>query len=176
MGDRGVGKTALVYRFCTDRFLESYDTIEDSSMKDIVVYGSICSLDITDATGFNEDFPDLRDLSIRDASAFVVVYSVTSRSSFEKVRENVSLIHHLKESTAVPLVIVGNKCDMCDKREVSCEEGKQAADMYHGVYRESSAKTRENVESVFVDAVHAYRVAYLSRPRLKGKNNKCVLS
>lgn len=68
-------------------------------------------------------FPAMRALSISSADAFILVYDVTDASTFEEVRAIRDQIHETKATTAVPIVVVGNKVDLLaedgELREVS---------------------------------------------------------
>lgn len=64
---------------------------------------------------FRIQFPAMRALSISSADAFILVFDVTSSSSFEEVRLLRDLIHETKGTTAVPIVVVGNKTDLVDE-------------------------------------------------------------
>lgn len=77
-------------------------------------------LDILDTSGAYE-FPAMRALSMQSADAFILVYDITDADSFAEVRALRDQIHETKESTAVPIVVVGNKVDLAEtgERQVS---------------------------------------------------------
>ena len=89
----------------------------------------------------------------------MVVYSITSRSSFENVGDFVDLIKRVKDVDFVPMVLMGNKCDLEDAREVSTDEGKELAKSLGIPFLESSAKTRINIDEAFHAVVNEVREA-----------------
>src|SRR3989338_4670372 len=102
LGDGGVGKTALSIQFVSHHFVEFYDpTIEDSYRKQTVVDEESCLVEVLDTAG-QEEFSALRDQWIRDSDAFVLVYSITSRSTFEMIPMIKNQILRVKDSDSVP--------------------------------------------------------------------------
>lgn len=88
----------------------------------------------------------LRDQWIRDGEGFLLVYSTTARSTFERIDKFKYQITRVKDTERVPLMLVGNKCDKVLEREVSREEGYQMAKRIMADFVETSAKTCLNVE------------------------------
>ncbi|CAO3674619.1 unnamed protein product [Umbelopsis ramanniana] len=161
LGDGGVGKT--------------YDpTIEDSYRKQVVIDDQACVLEVLDTAG-QEEYTALRDQWIRDGEGFLVVYSITSRATFDRVQGFRDQIIRVKDADdeEVPLMLVGNKCDKVTEREVSRDEGAAMARKMRCDFIETSAKTCVNVERSF------YSVVKLIRSQRDGqkkqKKNKCTL-
>jgi GTPase KRas protein len=85
VGGGGVGKSALTIQLIQNHFLDEYDpTIEDSYRKQVVVDAETCLLDILDTAG-QEEYSAMRDQYMRTGQGFLLVYSITSRSSFDEV-------------------------------------------------------------------------------------------
>ncbi|XP_014209465.1 GTP-binding protein Di-Ras2 [Copidosoma floridanum] len=153
-GAGGVGKSSLVLRFVKGTFRESYvPTIEDTYRQVISCNKNICTLQITDTTGSHQ-FPAMQRLSISKGHAFILVYSVSSRQSFEELRPIWEVIRELKgqDITQIPVMLVGNKCDESQsRREVAMSEGQAEADRWGCGFLETSAKTNHNVNTLFRD-------------------------
>ncbi|KAI9683631.1 MAG: Ras GTPase ras2 [Trizodia sp. TS-e1964] len=183
LGDGGVGKTALTIQLCLNHFVETYDpTIEDSYRKQVQIDGMPCMLEVLDTAG-QEEYTALRDQWIRDGEGFVLVYSISSRSSFSRIQKFHQQIQRVKESSSassptslgysasphspismtpnttgpVPVMLVGNKSDRVTEREVSSQEGQSLARDLGCEFVEASAKNCINVERAFYDVVRILR-------------------
>ncbi|WWC86764.1 uncharacterized protein L201_001643 [Kwoniella dendrophila CBS 6074] len=99
LGDGGVGKTALTVQFTMSSFVETYDpTIEDCYRKQWVVDDQPCLLEVLDTAG-QEEYTALRDQWIRDGEGFLIVYSITSRPTFERVERIVERVMRVKDES-----------------------------------------------------------------------------
>jgi len=154
LGSGGVGKSALTIQFIQGNFVEKYDpTIEDSYRKHVQVDGKACMLDILDTAG-QEEYSAMRDQYMRSGQGFVLVYSITDPSSFEDCMTIHEQLLRSKDSEEVPLVLVGNKCDLEEERSVSKEEGNNMAEKFGDCkFLEASAKECINVEEIFLSLV-----------------------
>ena len=86
-------------------------------------------------------------------------------------------ILRVKDKDTIPMMLVGNKCDLEQKREVSTQEGKQLASSYRLSFKEASAKSRVNVEESFYDlvrSIQSYRKADNSKTK-KQRTSSCVM-
>jgi len=170
LGDGGVGKTALTIRLCLNYFVEAYDpTIEDSYRKQMTVDNEPVVIEVLDTAG-QEEYTALRDQWIREGDGFLLIYSIASRPSFERIQvfhEEIQLVknepgHSTQAVRPLPIVVVGNKCDVLDQdRQVTSEEGSRlAASLGAYPFYETSAKLGLNVEAAFVNAVQLVRGLY----------------
>lgn len=115
----------------------------------------MCLVETLDTAG-QEEYTALRDQWIRDGEGFLLVYSITSRHAFEKIKAFHDQILNIKKDSPTTVVLVGNKCDLGDTpdREVSTEEGAALAkELDTRTFFETSAKTRINVDSAFEEVV-----------------------
>ena len=134
----------------TDNFLDEYDpTIEDSYRKSVDMYGTKVLLDILDTAGPDEfNFGGDRYAWLRDL--VVLVYSITSRDSFDSAKiEREKMVRFKDDYAGFFIILVGNKIDLKDQRQVSYDEGYEYAKECGIPFIESSAKTRENIDQIF---------------------------
>lgn len=157
LGGGGVGKSALTIRLVTDNFLDEYDpTIEDSYRKQVVIDDETAILDILDTAG-QEEFSSMQDQWMRDGQGFLLVYSITSRPTFDEVSILFDKIHRTKDADKVPIVLVGNKCDLKEDRQVEYTEGAELAKSFQCAFFETSAKIKLNNEACFFELVREIR-------------------
>ena len=143
-------------------------------------------LEVLDTAG-QEEYTALRDQWIRDGEGFVLVYSITSRASFTRIRKFYSQIQRVKESSSAssptgsylsspisqsppgqaPVMLVGNKSDRVTDREVSTQEGSALAKDMGCDFVEASAKSCINVEKAFYEVVRALRRQRQDTPILR---------
>ncbi|XP_032594877.1 ras-related protein Ral-a isoform X1 [Drosophila grimshawi] len=153
VGSGGVGKSALTLQFMYDEFVEDYEpTKADSYRKKVVLDGEEVQIDILDTAG-QEDYAAIRDNYFRSGEGFLCVFSITDDESFQATQEFREQILRVKNDESIPFLLVGNKCDLNDKRKVPLNECQQRAQLWSVPYVETSAKTRENVDKVFFDLI-----------------------
>jgi len=156
LGDGGVGKTALAVQFTLNCFVETYDpTIEDAYRKQLVVDNKMCFVEVIDTAG-QEEYATLRDQWVREGQGFILVYSIASRQTFDRLEVFRQSMLKVKRQKPI-LMLVGNKCDKTYEREVSKEEGVQMARNFGCDFMETSARTAYNVELLFTNLVRALR-------------------
>mmetsp|Transcript_20550 Transcript_20550/g.28945 ORF Transcript_20550/g.28945 Transcript_20550/m.28945 type:complete len:186 (-) Transcript_20550:228-785(-) len=154
LGSGGVGKSALTVQFVQGIFVEKYDpTIEDSYRKPVEVDNNQYMLEILDTAG-TEQFTAMRDLYMKNGQGFVLVYSIIAQSTFNDLPDLREQILRVKDCDSVPMVLVGNKCDLQDQRVITHEQGESLAKKFGGcTFLEASAKTKQNVDQIFHDLI-----------------------
>lgn len=115
------------------------------------------------------------DKYLRKGDGFLVIFSITSKESFKEVDQFRERISRAKESDKVPMIIVGNKCDLEHMREVKQEEAKAYVDSIGGIYIETSAKNRLNIDEVFQAVVGEIRKGRKSMANVDVKKSKCCI-
>ncbi|OWF39820.1 ras-related protein Rab-13-like [Mizuhopecten yessoensis] len=171
IGDASVGKTALLRTLISEPFQEkTRPTVAlDFVRKSFEVDGAFVQLHLWDTAG-QERFHSITKWHYRGTKGIMVVYDITDRETFhhlsywiDSVNKDVAHINNRYE--AVPLVIVGNKVDLCRDRRVKTREGQKLADKHMAFgFFETSAKTGENVIDAFQKL--AYHVTDICDPRL----------
>jgi len=184
MGTGAVGKSALVVQFTTNTFVSEYDpTVEDSFRKDVVVDGTSSVLDILDTAG-QEEFESLYDRWVRPAHGFLLMYDITLKATFEEVQILKDKIVRIKDTLAesngqteveIPMVLVGNKCDLAEEREVSLQEGQSVADKWSCPFFETSAKTKKNINECIHELIRKIRQTIPETQEKKKKKSFCNL-
>ncbi|OWF50175.1 ras-related protein RHN1-like [Mizuhopecten yessoensis] len=149
VGDMSVGKTSLAVRYAKHEFIESYNETIGASfyVRSIEVSGKTFLFQIWDTAG-QERFRSLVPMYLRDAKIAILVYDVTSMDSFDAAA---SWLKDLLASSpsSVKIALVGNKMDLSDQRAVSVEVAKSFASQKNLAFIETSAKTGENVDTLF---------------------------
>ena len=135
------------------KFVENYEpTKADNYRKKTVVNGQECQIDILDTAG-QEDYAVIHDSYFRSGEGFLFVFSITDRESFVAMGNLREQILRVKVDEQIPIILVGNKCDLSDQQEVRKDEGETLARSWGVPYEETSAKTKQNVDKVFYDLV-----------------------
>jgi Ras-related protein Rab-6A len=149
LGDQSVGKTSIITRFMYDKFEGSYQaTIGiDFLSKTMYLEDRTVRLQLWDTAG-QERFRSLIPSYIRDSSVAVVVYDVINRTSFLSTSKWIDDVRNERGNDVI-LVLVGNKTDQSEKRQVSIEEGEAKAKEHGIMFIETSAKAGFNVKALF---------------------------
>ena len=131
-----MGKSCLTIQLIQSHFVDEYDpTIEgtltglslhitvlthtiDSYRKQCVIDDEVALLDVLDTAG-QEEYSAMREQYMRTGEGFLLVYSITSRQSFEEILTFQQQILRVKDRDYFPIIIVGNKCDLDMERQVS---------------------------------------------------------
>ncbi|NP_001279499.1 GTPase HRas-like [Callorhinchus milii] len=179
VGAGGVGKSALTIQLIQNHFVDEYDpTIEDSYRKQVVIDGETCLLDILDTAG-QEEYSAMRDQYMRTGEGFLCVFAINNTKSFEDVHLYREQINRVKDSDDVPMVLVGNKCDL-PSRTVDTKQAQELAKSYGIPFIETSAKTRQGVEDAFYTLVREIRkykekISKNGKKKKKPSKKKCII-
>ncbi|MFX1343948.1 MAG: Rab family GTPase [Promethearchaeota archaeon] len=152
-GDGGVGKTTLIRRFSTGVFEKDIKmTIgADFSVKNIEIDGSLVTLRIWDFAG-EDRFRVLLPAFAKGADGGIFMYDTTRYSSLGQIKDWLSIFEYFvsDENTKIPVIMVGGKNDLVEKRSITSEEASKLSDTYNlRGYFECSSKTGDNVEQIF---------------------------
>ena len=140
LGTGAVGKSAITIQYVSHFFSYFYNpTIEDSFRSTIEIDNEVYPISILDTAG-QEEYSSLRDSYIRSGNGFVLVYSIIAQSTYNDLDPIHDQIVRVRDTDDVPIVVVGNKCDLESQRIVSPADGKALADRYCADFLEVSAK------------------------------------
>ena len=174
LGKGTVGKTSLIFRYINNRCPKEHDpTVEDSYVVQITTSeGKNKEFKILDTAG-EEDYQNMLDKWINDAKGFILVFAINDSESFEDIKLKFKRIEK-NDMNNLPIILVGNKCDLSDKRTISEQQGKDLAKTIGGKYYETSALNdiNGNVKVVFTQC--AKMISECSHLNEGGKP-KCVM-
>jgi Ras-related protein Rab-1A len=151
IGDSSVGKSSILLRFADDRFTESFlSTIGvDFKIRTLTIDNKTIKLQIWDTAG-QERFKTITNAYYRGSHGIIIVYDITNLESFNNVARWLEDIHRYTSNTAYK-ILIGNKSDLLEKREVDYNTAKQFADQKGITFLETSAKNSNNVQELFLD-------------------------
>jgi Ras family protein len=153
MGFRSVGKSSLAIQFVQGQFVDSYDpTIENTFNKTVKFRGQEFEVLVVDTAGQDEYSIFPTQYSV-DIDGYVLVYSIDSEKSFEVVHDIYEKLVDMIGNPSVPIVLVGNKCDLHMERKVTEEQGKKSATDMKAVFLETSAKDNQNANDIFMKSI-----------------------
>ena len=149
LGFRGVGKSSLTIQFVENHFQEDYyPTIENTFTKLLKFKGQDFAAEIVDTAG-QDEYSILNSKHAIGIHGYVLVYSITNRQSFEMCSVIRDKILNFTGTDWVPIVLVGNKCDLTGLRQISVAEAQSTVASWNAACIEASAKQNLNVAQVF---------------------------
>ena len=153
LGDSSVGKSNIISKYKLNEFnrnskstvgVEFYSKIITQNNKNI-------KIQIWDTAG-QERFKSITKSyykGAKGAKGAIIVYDITRRATFENVQEWFKDTKTMGDNTHLVLMLVGNKCDLVNERQVSTEEGKKEAEMNGMAFMETSALDGTNITEAF---------------------------
>ena len=153
LGDTACGKSSIVERLISGSFTQTYTPTAAENYMITLHDGNrrIACLQIFDTAGRFE-FPVMLRLTITKCQAFMIVYSVDSVESLEVAKQKIEEIKNIK-GRSVPCVLVGNKKDLENQRQITFEAGLQTAVQYGCAFIETSASEDRDVDDAFLSLV-----------------------
>jgi small GTP-binding protein len=177
-GSGSVGKSALSIQFVQNIFIDKYDpTVEDNYQIYPHIDGEQCCLEILDTAG-TESFSTSSRLHTKNGDGFLLVYSITSPNTLQDLIEIKDQIDQIKESSDFSIVLVGNKSDLANQREVTHKQGVKMSQKFDCPFFECSAKMGSNVEKAFHKLVREIKQKRIhTKPNVEKKRikSKCTL-
>ena len=171
IGKGVVGKSSLTYRFLNYNIPEGHEaTLEDRYKIDTKIDDKLYRIEILDTAG-EDDYQQMMDTWISFGEGFLLVFAINDKTSFELIPPKRDRIIKGKHGEKCPMILVGNKQDLADNREVSYDDAKKLAESWGIDYIETSAKTDFNCKEVFE------RLAIkINESRVKTKKSSCPCS
>uniref|UniRef100_A0A6B2LKW3 Uncharacterized protein n=1 Tax=Arcella intermedia TaxID=1963864 RepID=A0A6B2LKW3_9EUKA len=150
LGSGGVGKSSITIQYIQGIFVERYDpTLEDSYIKETHLDNTQYFLEILDTAG-TEQFTAMRsNYFSNNSDGFILIYAINALSTFRDIKTFKEQIERRKDCDVIPVVLVGNKCDLVEERVVSTAQGEALAGEIKAEFVEASAKFNVNVERIF---------------------------
>jgi len=155
LGESGVGKTCLVFRYIQDTFSNQESSIGASFYAKMhqISDSQYIKVNVWDTAG-QERFHSLSPIYIRGSAIVFVVYDITNIVSFKGAKDWFTRSRELFDSDAV-LVLLGAKSDMAEQRAVTKQDGESYAHQNGLIFMECSSKTGDNVQMAFDTAIRA---------------------
>ena len=150
IGDSAVGKSNILLRYIHDNFNEEFQSTigVEFGAKNIKLEDKVYRIQIWDTAG-QETFRSITRAYYKNSVCAFVVYDITNRNSFQNVKSWIEDCRKQSPKT-VFMVLIGNKIDLEDNRQVSYEEGSVFAEKNGMLFFETSAKTGKNIEEIFL--------------------------
>ncbi|KFV67831.1 GTP-binding protein RAD, partial [Dryobates pubescens] len=165
LGEHGVGKTSLARIFGGVEDCADAEEAGNTYDRSIVVDGEEASLVVFDI--WEQVLADLfffmvcqwlQNHCMKMGDAYIIVYSVTDKVSFEKASELRIQLRRARQTEDIPIILVGNKSDLVRSREVSVDEGRACAVVFDCKFIETSAALHHNVKDLFEGIVRQIRL------------------
>lgn len=170
VGNSAVGKTCMLLRYSDNQFNPDFlSTIGlDFKVKHMTIDEKPIKLQVWDTAG-QEQFRTITQSFLRGADGILLCYDLTNKTSFEQISDWMESIHNCA-ATTVDIFIVGNKCDLVDKREITEEmiEGMKAK--YNCECFETSACTGQGINETFEKMANVIKKRKDAEPQ-KQQNN-----
>ncbi|KAL4640276.1 ras-related protein Rab-33B [Arapaima gigas] len=159
IGDSGVGKTCLTYRFCAGKFPDKTEATigVDFREKVIEIDGEKIKVQLWDTAGQERFRKSMVQHYYRNVHAIVFVYDITNATSFQSLPSWIEECRQHSLGQDVPRILVGNKCDLRSAARVSTDLAQKFADSHSMPLFETSAKSpgdNDHVEAIFMTVVH----------------------
>jgi small GTP-binding protein len=156
LGAGSVGKSAISIQHINNHFVDSYEpTIEDDFSKDVTLNNQNYHITIHDTAG-NDSFTQIVQQHIQNSQAFILVYALNDRLSFEQIDEFYKLIKRNKENQKYSILLLGNKCDLESQIKIPIQTGEDKANQMGAKFFQCSALSNKNIREAFEIVLQDY--------------------
>ena len=172
LGDSGVGKSSLLLRYTKNEFISDLrSTIGvEFALKYLTIDNFQLKVQIWDTAGM-ERYRSITNAYYKGAKGVIVVYDICRKKSFENVDKWIDDFKSKADDDAV-IILIGNKSDLDEKREVSKEEAESKAQKNKFGFMETSAKDNNNVQKAFETLFHEIVKIYKNKNNIEFNDNK----
>ena len=172
VGESGVGKTNLIRRFANDEFNQDTKATVGVEFlcKTYKINQDIIKMDIWDTAG-QERYRSITSAYYKGSKGVLIVYDITSKNSFDKIEKWLSEVKE-KAGNDIKFIIIGNKVDLSEKREVTLKEATEKAMTLNCPLMETSALNSTNVQKAFRDLLIQIYVDFKQKADRDSKEKK----
>jgi Ras-related protein Rab-2A len=151
VGDSSVGKSNLLLRYLNDKFEDEYQATigVEFGAKNISIDNIVYRIQLWDTAG-QEQFRSITRAYYQNSVCAIVVYDITNELSFKNIQVWIDDVK-AQSPKSIFIMLVGNKTDLENKREISYEKGLKFAESNNISFIETSAKNGSNVENLFIN-------------------------
>ena len=166
LGKGIVGKSSLTYRFMnSDIPIEHDPTIEDRYKTTIQINNEEVTIELLDTAG-EDGYQNMVDMWINNGDAFFLVFAINDEESFKILEKKREKIIKMKGKN-IPVVLIGNKNDLNNEREIQFKDAKNLAKKWGIDYIETSAKNNFNCREALELIVRKYYNDHNEREKKK---------
>ena len=176
LGNSNVGKTSFILKYTEDTFTTNTSTTIGIDYKDkyeILKNNQKVKIAIYDTNG-QERFKSLSLNYLKKADGILLFYDITDKESFDSIKEWMQSIYEIKDNN-FPIVLIGNKIDLEDKRKVTKEEGESESLKYNIKFYETSCKDNINIKESILFLIYKI-LGNIQEEKDKEKNENIVLN
>ena len=154
LGDSKVGKTSFIIRFTKNKFDETYLATIGVDYKDriINIENKLYKLMFYDTAG-EEKYKSIPKNHIKNVQGIILMYDITNKKSFDSIIDWISDVKEIKGEN-FPMILVGNKIDLNESREVTEEMGYELAEKNQIEFFETSNKDGTNIQEAGLEIVY----------------------
>ena len=154
IGDTAVGKSNILSRYVKDEFSSnSKSTVGvELGIKFLKIKNTKTKIQIWDTAG-QERYRAITSSYFKGSNGCFIVYDITNEASFNNIENWYEQIQK-ETSKDIPILLVGNKCDLEDERKVPIEKGKEKAQNLNCAFFETSALKKINIDEIFEELVN----------------------
>ena len=154
IGDTNVGKSNILSRYLTNEFTSNTKSTVgvELGIKFLKIKNTSTKIQIWDTAG-QERYQAITSSYFRGSDGCFIVYDITNESSFNNIEKWFDKIHE-ENDKEIPVIIVGNKCDLENERKIPTEKAKEKAQNLKCAFYETSALKAINIEQIFEELVN----------------------